>query len=91
MFQFTHQWSELIQRLDSNECEYCGKQKGYFEIDHIRKLSDVKEGKTAWQKLMSARKRKTLVLCVECHDLLHAGKLPDWRNDNHAKMKSRMY
>jgi hypothetical protein len=28
---------------------------------------------------MIARKRKTLVLCVECHDLLHAGKLPDWR------------
>ena len=28
---------------------------------------------------MMARKRKTLVLCVECHDRLHAGTLPDVR------------
>jgi hypothetical protein len=30
-------------------------------------------------KVMIARRRKTIVLCVECHRLLHAGKLPDMR------------
>lgn len=46
------------------------------------KLSDIKDGTQKWKRLMIARKRKTLVLCVECHDLLHAGKLPDWRFKN---------
>ena len=71
--------TELLERLNAQQCEICGKQSGYFEVHHVRKLSDIKDGKQRWQKLMIARRRKTLVLCVECHQLLHAGKLPDWR------------
>jgi group II intron reverse transcriptase/maturase len=71
--------SEIIERMSARQCEYCGREDGYFEVHHIRKLSDIKEGKEKWQKRMIARRRKTLVLCVECHDLLHAGKLPSWR------------
>jgi group II intron reverse transcriptase/maturase len=71
--------SELLTRLMKQQCEYCGKQDGYFEVHHIRKLSDIKAGKELWQMKMIQRRRKTLILCVECHDLLHAGKLPDWR------------
>jgi len=36
----------------------------------------VKEGKAPWQQLMIAKNRKTLVLCTNCHALLHAGTLP---------------
>ena len=32
-----------------------------------------------WEKLMIARQRKTLVLCVDCHHQLTKGKLPDRR------------
>lgn len=71
--------SELLRRWNAQECDICGKTEGYFEVHHIKKLADIKDGKQKWQKLMIARKRKTLVLCVECHDLLHTGKLPDWR------------
>ena len=71
--------TELIRRYNAQKCEYCGKTEGGFEIHHIRKLADISEGKEAWQRIMIARKRKTLVLCIECHDLLHAGKLPDRR------------
>ena len=71
--------SEILKRLDANKCEYCGKEGGYFEIHHIRKLADIKDGKQAWEKLMIARKRKTLVLCIDCHQKLTAGKLPDRR------------
>jgi len=70
--------SEIIERMAAQKCEYCGREAGYFEIHHIRKLSDIKEGKEKWQKRMIAKRRKTLVLCIECHDLLHAGKLPSW-------------
>jgi RNA-directed DNA polymerase len=71
--------TELLERLNVQQCEICGKQNGYFDVHHVRKLSDIKDGKQRWQKLMIARRRKTLVLCIECHQLLHAGKLPDWR------------
>jgi group II intron reverse transcriptase/maturase len=69
--------SELIRRLNASQCEYCQTPKGPFEVHHIRKMQDVAHGKTAWQKLMAARNRKTLILCLNCHHLLHAGKLPD--------------
>ncbi len=63
----------------------CGQEDGYFEVHHVRKLSDIKDGKEKWQKLMIARRRKTMVLCVECHDLLHAGKLPSWRSSMYER------
>lgn len=75
IFAYTSR-NELLRRWNAQECEVCGKTEGYFEVHHIRKLKDIKAGKQKWQKLMMARKRKTLVLCVGCHDLLHKGKLP---------------
>jgi hypothetical protein len=80
---FTYQYSngsELLSRMNANKCEYCEKEGGYFEVHHIRKLADIKEGKQPWEKLMIARKRKTLVLCVACHQNLTTGKLPDRRH-----------
>lgn len=75
--------TELVARMNANVCEYCGESKGYFEVHHIRKMKDIKDGKADWQKHMIARNRKTMVLCAghktSCHTLLHAGKLPDRR------------
>jgi hypothetical protein len=72
--------SELLKRMDANTGAYGGKEGGYFAIHPIRKLADIKEGKPSWHKLMRARKRKTLVLCVDCHHKRTAGKLPDRRH-----------
>jgi hypothetical protein len=74
--------TELLKRYSAHQCEYCGTKEGYFEVHHVRKLSDMKDGKATWQKIMIARQRKTLVLCVMCHDQLHAGKLPSWKQSN---------
>ena len=71
--------SEITERINAEECEYCGKTGGYFEVHHVRKMADIKDGKEFWQKLMIVRNRKKIVVCIECHDLLHAGKLPDFR------------
>ena len=76
-FPFTLSRSELIRRLNADQCEYCGTQEGPFEVHHIRRMKDVARGKQLWQQVMAARNRKTLVLCLQCHHLLHAGKLPD--------------
>src|SRR5579884_68410 len=68
--------SELIRRMNTEQCEYCGTKEGPFEVHHIRKMKDVADGKELWQRIMIARQRKTLVLCVRCHHRLHAGTLP---------------
>ncbi len=82
--------SELIQRLNARECEYCGTVNGPFEVHHIRKLKDVAKGKELWQQMMAARRRKTLILCQDCHRLLHAGRLPGYQQFRHEKAESRI-
>ncbi len=76
-FALTLSRSELIKRLNTSKCEYCETQHGPFEVHHIRKMKDVAKGKAPWQRLMMARRRKTLILCIQCHHRLHAGTLPD--------------
>jgi group II intron reverse transcriptase/maturase len=69
--------SEVVQRLLAETCELCGEQ-GPVQVHHIRKLADIdqpgRRPKAGWQKIMSARKRKTLVVCERCHDDIHAGR-----------------
>jgi len=69
--------SELVQRLVCNTCELCGKT-GPMKVHHIRKLADIDRPghrpKEDWEKMMAARKRKTLIVCHECHTDIHAGR-----------------
>jgi hypothetical protein len=69
--------SELVKRLLADTCEMCGSKEN-IEVHHIRKLADLDiEGrpeKPAWVKRMAARRRKTLVVCHDCHDAIHAGR-----------------
>ena len=68
--------TELIKRLTADTCELCGSREN-IEVHHIRRLSDLKtKGKAAppaWVWIMAARKRKTLVVCRECHTAIHNG------------------
>jgi RNA-directed DNA polymerase len=80
-FGLTATRSELVRRLNGRKCEYCGRSDLPREVHHVRKLKDLKKRPhlKLWQKVMIARNRKTLIICKVCHDLLHAGKLPDSR------------
>lgn len=68
--------TELVRRLNAQQCEYCETTNGPFEVHHVRGLKSIQKGKELWQRMMIARNRKTLVLCTRCHRLLTAGKLP---------------
>jgi hypothetical protein len=68
--------TELGQRLLAQECEWCGTREGTIEVHHERKLGNLK-GKTLWERQMIQRRRKTMVLCAQCHDDLHAGRLSE--------------
>lgn len=66
--------TSLMARLSAGQCELCGKTDCEIEIHHVRKLKDLK-GKNYWERFMIARNRKTLALCIDCHEQLHNGKL----------------
>jgi len=57
-------------RLAAKECELCGDTKSKYEIHHINKVKNLK-GKNDWEKIMIAKRRKTLVVCVKCHKDIH--------------------
>jgi len=69
--------TELIQRLLAEECELCGSTE-QVEVHHIRKLADLKvkgqKEKPLFVQIMAARRRKTLVVCRDCHEKIHAGR-----------------
>jgi len=69
--------SELLQRLMADQCEVCGKV-GNIEVHHIRALKDLnvkgRKVKPLWMQMMSARRRKTLMVCRKCHEDIQYGR-----------------
>jgi group II intron reverse transcriptase/maturase len=57
-------------RLKAKVCELCGTTKGKFEIHHVNKVKNLK-GKKQWEKIMIAKRRKTMVVCKDCHYKIH--------------------
>lgn len=70
--------TELIKRLLANKCELCRSEEN-IEVRHIRKLADLNKhnGKLVpkWKEIMSARCRKTLMTCRDCHYAIHNGSI----------------
>lgn len=66
--------TSLIDRLKANRCELCGCENVMLEMHHIRKLKNLK-GKEDWERIMIARRRKTIALCQSCHRKIHNGTL----------------
>ena len=77
-FKHTSNRAEVVQRLLAGRCELCGIKGEPVQVHHIRKLADIdrpgRRPKAGWEKVMSARKRKTLVVCEDCHRIIHAGR-----------------
>ena len=61
----------LKQRVERHTCELCGKDCRNLEIHQVKKLKDLK-GNADWVLLMRKRRRKTLVVCPDCHKLIHS-------------------
>ena len=67
---------ELVTRLLKGECEWC-EQRAPVQAHQVRKLADLgKPGQEqpAWAQLMTRMRRKTLIVCAPCHQLIHNGK-----------------
>lgn len=58
-------------RLAAKICELCGATDGeYYEIHHVNKVKNL-EGKAQWERVMIAKRRKTMVVCRKCHHEIH--------------------
>ena len=69
-----HSVNSFDSRLKAHTCELCGKTDSrLYEVHHVKRLKDL-NGKSIWERAMIARKRKTIVLCCECHHAIHDGK-----------------
>jgi group II intron reverse transcriptase/maturase len=58
-------------RLVAKVCELCGTTESeHYEVHHVNKLKNL-NGKKPWEFVMIAKRRKTLVVCRECHHKIH--------------------
>lgn len=67
---------EVVRRMLAGECELCGAASR-TEVHQVRKLADLDRygwNKPDWAVLMTEMRRKTLMVCPECHDGIHTGK-----------------
>jgi hypothetical protein len=85
--------TELERRLLADTCELCGSQE-HVEVHHIRALKDLaakgRAERPFWIQIMAARQRKTLVVCRECHDDIHAGRSTPSVHANRKTLESRV-
>lgn len=65
---------ELIYRLRKRWCELC-ENHATVEVHQVRRLADLGTAgslQPGWAALMAQMRRKTLVVCSNCHALIHA-------------------
>jgi group II intron reverse transcriptase/maturase len=73
--QMPHPRKELVARLLARRCELCG-DTGTVLVHQVRKLASLGKpgpGQPRWAAVMARKRRKTLVVCRPCHDLIHHG------------------
>jgi group II intron reverse transcriptase/maturase len=64
---------ELVTRLRAGWCEQC-EQRRQVEVHQVRRLADLagnRQPQPEWAQLMARRRRKTLVVCPDCHQRIH--------------------
>lgn len=61
---------ELFRRYKTGKCELCGMKCDDVAVHQVNSLLDLKND-TEWEKMMKKKHRKTLIVCEECHRLIH--------------------
>ena len=64
----------IDSRLKAYRCELCGCEgrDRKYEVHHVNKVKNLR-GKEPWEIVMIAKRRKTLVVCRDCHQKIHHG------------------
>ena len=69
-----HPRKELIHRLRKRWCELCehGTTVVVHQVTALKQLGKPGPGQPAWAALMAKMRRKTLIVCADCHAWIHA-------------------
>lgn len=87
---FVYQSTELVERLNARICERCGNDDKPCEIHHLRRMSDMRREADVLGYMRSARMRKRIVLCIDCHETAHSYRPHAKPPRKHAEVESRM-
>ncbi|MHA6618844.1 reverse transcriptase/maturase family protein [Pseudonocardia sp. DLS-67] len=70
----TYTRKELINRLRRGRCELC-HEPDKVQVHQVRKLAQLPTGpgQPPWAAVMARMRRKTLIVCRPCHDIIHHG------------------
>ncbi len=61
---------ELYFRFKAGKCDLCGALSKDVTVHQVGSLKDL-AGKTRWEQVMLEKRRKTLIVCRECHANIH--------------------
>ena len=60
----------IQERLNAHVCELCDEKNAeMYEIHHVGSLKEL--GNSHWETVMKLKRRKTLVVCGNCHAQIH--------------------
>ncbi len=66
-----HWPKELFFRIKTARCELCGKEQVPVSVHQVKRLKDL-TGNLWWERVMLKKRRKTLIVCEECHQSIHS-------------------
>lgn len=61
----------IVNRIKAGICEICGQSAEYLCMHHVRTLKSLK-GRDIFERKMLEMRRKSLALCPDCFERLHA-------------------
>jgi len=70
----TYPRRQLITRLLNGKCELCASTDDIY-VHHVARLADLAGPgpQPEWNRIMAKRRRKTIVVCRACYDIIHSG------------------
>ena len=71
--EVTYPRRELIKRLLHGRCELCSSRDD-IHVHHVARLADLARPgpQPEWTRLMTKRRRKTIVVCRSCYQTIHS-------------------
>jgi group II intron reverse transcriptase/maturase len=75
LVEYWNSANDLSKRMHAVRCQLCGRTDLPIENHHIRRLADLahRGDLPKWKRVMIQTRRKTLTVCKECHQAIHAG------------------
>ncbi|MCL2787840.1 MAG: hypothetical protein FWD59_05005, partial [Micrococcales bacterium] len=62
---------ELIGRAARRQCELCHREQTPVAAHQVKNLNTLDPNGPAWHQIMIRKHRKTLLVCANCHNMIH--------------------